>query len=192
MRTGDAERLHEHLHCEARLEFVVSLVGEGTSQALITDDFGTARKEAEFHASSLLRRGMHSQVPTSTHELHREQRMAWTHSDRSRGTLTIGRLAHHQALCPEAEPQSLVAVLGKRLGTPILFIATGQGSRGEHHLELLRKRAPGIRLKRFPAIDIRGAIVSSTAGMKHFGSVAMPSYLSPLPGEDFDVGRQVA
>lgn len=192
MRTGDAERLHEYLHCEARLEFVVSLVGLGTTKALITDDFGTARKEAEFHASSLLRRGAHSRVPTSTHELHREQRMSWTHFDRSRGTLTMGRLAHHQALCPDAEPQGLVAVLGKRLGTPILFIATGQGSRGEHHLDLLRKRAPGIRLKRFPAIDIRGAIVPSTAGMTHFGSVAVPSYLSPLAGENVDAGRQVA
>lgn len=192
MRTDDAERLHEYLHCEARLEFVVSLVGHGTTQALITDDFGTARKEAEFHASSLLRRGVHFQVPTSTHELHREQRMTWTHSDRSRGTLTMGRLAHHQALCPDAEPQGLVAVLDKRLETPILFIAIGQESRGEHHLALLRKRAPGIRLKRFPTIDIRGAIVPRTAGMTHFGSVAMPSYLSPLPGENIDVGRQVA
>lgn len=191
MRTGDAERLHEYLHCEARLEFVVSLVGQGTTQALITDDFGTARKESEFHAS-FLGRGVHSQVPTSTRELQREQRMTWTHSDRSRGALTMGRLAHHQALCPDAEPQGLVAVLGKKLGTPILFIATGQGSRGEHHLALLRRRAPGIRLKRFPAIDVRGAIVPSTAGLTHFSSVSAPAYLSPLPGENVDFERQVA
>jgi len=104
----------------------------------------------------------------------------------------MGRLAHHQALCPDAEPQGLVAVLGKRSGTPILFIATGQGARGEHHLDLLRKRAPGIRLKPFPAIDIRGAIVPSKTGMTHFGSVAVRSYLSPLPGENVDAGRRAA
>jgi hypothetical protein len=170
--------LHEQLMCSAGTDFVVTLLAAGHSQALITDDFDFARREAEAHAAALPSAGFRSAVPPDHHALRREGRMAWVLSAPDSTQLALGRLVYHQAVCPEQEPLGLVGVLGDK-GRPVLFIAIGVGERGEHHLGLLRSYGPRLRFQDYPVRDLRGAYPRSVSGATQWGSADRHPCLTP-------------
>jgi hypothetical protein len=151
---------------------------------MITDVYQVARAEASSHAANFPSRHPHAEVPWSYHDLRREEQMTWIHPERHRGRLTLGRVVNHQAVCPDEERLGLAAVLSEN-GHPVLFIATGSGARGAHHLELLRSTAPSLRFSVYPLRDFRGAF-PATGGLVQIGDRDRHPLLSPLvslPGE---------
>ncbi len=170
--------LHEHLSCSDSGCFAVTLVGARRSQAMITDVYQVARAEALAHAANFPSRRPHAEMPWSYHDLRREEQMTWVHPERQRGRLTLGRVVNHQAVCPGQEDLGLVAVLGD-CGHPVLFIATGVGARGAHHLQLLRSSAPNLRFGSYPLRDFRGAF-PATNGLAQIGDRDRHPLLLPL------------
>lgn len=176
--------LHELLGCSDSGCFAVAVAGGGRSQAILTDRYQVARAEALAHAATLSNRNVGAEVPFSYHDLRREGRMTWGHSEHLRGRLVLGRVVNHQAVCPDQEALGLVAVLGRN-GHPVLFIATGVGARGDHHLELLRatvrelRTDRGLRFGAYPLQDLRGAFPQSE-GLVRIGDRDRHPLMAPI------------
>lgn len=175
------DRYYELLSCRATNDFVVGTVGGGCVEALVTDHYPTARREATVHAAVLSRKGVHVDPPDNYHELGREGRYTWVHSDRSQGQLAVGRLFRHEALDYERELFRVISVVGPKLGTPILFVAVGEGAKGSHHISLLREVDSSLKLRPYSLFDIRGWLNGAQKiGMKRFADPMVHPLLTPI------------
>lgn len=175
------DRFYELLSCRATNDFVVGTVGGGCVEALVTDHYPTARHEATIHAAVLSKKGLHVDPPASHHELGREGRYAWVHSDRSHGQLAVARLFRHEALDYEREPFRVISVVSPKLGTPILFVAVGEGAQGSHHISLLREVDSSLKFRPYSLLDIRGWLDGAEkSGMKRLADPIVHPLLTPI------------
>lgn len=171
---------YERLGCRPTTDFAVAVVGAGGVEALVTDHFSTARDEAIAQAALLRDSGLHTEPPANYHELGRDGRYTWVHSDRSRGQLALARLFRHEALDYEREPFRLVSVVGEK-AAPVLLIAIGEGARGDHHVSLMREIWREVKLRLYPVVDIRGLLDGPRRiGMKGFGKQFEHPILNPI------------
>jgi hypothetical protein len=174
-------RLYELLSCRATNDFVVGTVGGGCVEALVTDHYPTARREAAVHAAVLSKKGLHVDPPADYHELGREGRYAWVHSDRSHGQLAVARLFRHEALDYKREPFRVISVVSPKLGTPILFVAVGESAKGSHHISLLREVDSSLKFRPYSLLDIRGWLEGAQKfGMKRFAEPVVHPILTPI------------
>jgi hypothetical protein len=158
----------------------VTVVGAGGVEALVTDHFPTAREEVVAQASMLRDDGLQTEPPANCHELGREGRAAWVHSDRSKGQLALARLFRHEALDYEREPFRLVSLVGEK-ATPVLLAAIGKAARGDHHVALMREVWRQAKFRPYSVIDVRGLLDGPwRIGMKSFGKPFEHPILKPI------------